>query len=132
MLGWECGACTFTNKDMLRHDCKMCMTERPLRYAIVADAATARTTTVNHREQAHLVDLAAPDVPAAVAEQTPAVAEEAPAAPDNHACAATVARVVGTMVDIVWTSAEDRGRSCTHHTCCGHQITKGSGVVCVV
>ena len=138
MVAWECGACTFTNVDVQRNDCQLCMTERPVRYAIVAGvagAATARTTTVNRREQAHLAALAAPDVPAAVAEQAPAVAEEAPAvteeqpaAPDGRARAAALTRIVNTMVDIVGTSAKDRGRSCSRHTCCGHQIEKGSVV----
>ena len=57
MVAWECGACTFTNEDVQRRECLMCMTERPLRYAIVpgaAGAASARTTTVNRREQARL------------------------------------------------------------------------------
>ncbi len=52
MIGWECGACTFfTNDDFLHHDCLMCMTERPERYAIVtgtSESASAHSTTVNH------------------------------------------------------------------------------------
>ena len=138
MVAWECGACTFTNEDVQRRNCQMCMTECPLRYAIVAGsagAATARTTTVNRREQSRIAASAAV-APAAVAEQAPAAAEEAPAiaeeqpaAPDDHATrAAAIARVVGTLVDVVGTSAEDRGRSCSRHTCCGHQISKGSVV----
>ena len=137
MVAWECGACTFTNEDVQRRDCQLCQAQRPIRYAIVAGAAgaaTARTTTVNRREQVRIAALAA-DVPAAVAEPAPAVAEEAPAiaeeqtaAPDGRARAAAIARVVGTLVDIVGTSAEDRGRSCSRHTCCGHQISKGSVV----
>ena len=73
MVAWECGACTFTNEDVQRRDCLMCMTERPLRYAIVpgaAGAASARTTTVNRREQARLaVEL--PVVAARDAEEDP-------------------------------------------------------------
>jgi hypothetical protein len=135
MVAWECSACTFTNKDVQRLDCQMCKMARPLRYAIVAGAAgaaTARTTTVNCREQARIAALAA-DVPATVAEPAPAVAEEAPAvmeeppaAPDNRACAAAFTRILNTMVNIVGTSAEDHGWSCSRHTCCGHQIEKGS------
>ena len=95
--------------------------------------ATARTTTVNRREQSHIAASAA-DAPAAVAEQATAAApEEAPAiaqppTPDGRARAAAVTRIIGTMVDVVGTSAEDRGRSCSRHTCCGHQIVKGSVV----
>ena len=138
MVACECGACTFTNKDVQRRDCQLCMTERPVRYAIVAGAAgaaTARTMTVNRREQARLAALATPDVPAAVTEQAPAIAEEAPAvaeeqpaAPYGRARAAALTRILNTMVDIVGTSAEDHGRSCSGHTCCGHQIEKGSAV----
>ena len=135
MVAWECSACTFTNKDVQRLDCQMCKMARPLRYAIVAGAAgaaTARTTTVNCRKQARIAALAA-DVPAtvaepapAIAEESPAVVEEPPAAPDDRARAAAPTRILNTMVDIVGTSAEDRGRSCSCHTCCGHQIEKGS------
>ena len=138
MVAWECSACTFTNEDVQRRGCQLCMTERPVRYAIVAgtaSAAMARTTIVNRCKQARLAALAAPDVPAAVAEQAPAVAEEAPAvaeeqpaAPDGRARAATLTRILNTMVNIVGTFAEDRGRSCSCHTCCGHQIEKGSVV----
>ena len=123
MVAWECCACTFTNVDVQRRDCQLCMTERPVRYAILAGAAgaaTARTMTVNRREQAHLAGLAAPDVPAAVAEQAPAVAEEAPAVaegqpatPDGRARAAALTRILNTMVDIVDTSAEDRTATVT-------------------
>jgi len=138
MVAWACGTCTSTNEDVQRRDCQLCMTERPVRYAIMAGAAgaaTARMMTVNCREQARLAALAAPDVPAAVAEQAPAVVEEAPAvaeeqpaAPDGRARAVVLTRILNTMVDILGTSAEDRGRSCSRHTCCGHQIEKGSVV----
>ena len=135
MVAWECNACTFTDKDVQHRDCQLCMTKHPVRYAIVAGAAgaaMARTTTVNRCEQARLATLAALDVPAAVTEQAPAIAEEAPAvaeeqpaAPYGRARATVLTRILNTMVDIVGTSAEDRGRSCSHHTCCGHQIEKG-------
>ena len=138
MVAWECSACTFTNEDVQRRGCQLCMTERPVRYAIVAGAAgtaTARTTTVNRCEQAPLAALTTPDVPAAVAEQEPAVAEEAPAvaeeqpaAPDVRARTTALTRILNTMVDIVGTFAKDRSRSCSRHTCCGHQIEKGSVV----
>ena len=39
MIGWECGACTFTNEDCSRRDCQMCMSKRPDRYAIVVGAS---------------------------------------------------------------------------------------------
>ena len=140
MIAWECGVCTYTNEDVQCRDCKMCTAVRPPCYAIVAGtagAATARTTTVNCRKQARIAALAV-DVPAAVAEtaravteETPAVAEEQPAAPDGRARATAIARVVGTLVDIVGINAKDRGRSCSRHNCCGLQISKGS-VVCFV
>ena len=140
MIAWECGTCMYTNEDMQRRNCNMCMVVRSPRYAIVAGAAgaaTARTTTVNRREQARIAALAV-DVPTAVAEtapavaeETPAVAEEQPAAPDGRARATAIARVVGTLVDIVGINAKDRGRSCSRHNCCGLQISKGS-VVCFV
>ena len=107
MVAWECGACRFTNEDMPCRDCQMCMTERPVRYAIVAGAngvSMVRTTTVNCHEQARIAALAAV-LPAAVmavapadVEQAPAIVEEQPAAPVNRARAANVAHVVVTMV----------------------------------
>jgi len=137
MVAWECGACTYTNEDCTRRSCEMCMTERPLRYAIVAGsagAASARTTTVNRREQSRFAASAAVApatdvaVAPAAAEEAPTVANEAPAIAEEATRAAAIARVVGTLVDVVGTSAEDRGRSCSRHTCCGHQISKGSVV----
>ena len=41
MIGWECGACTFTNEDCSRRDCQMCMSERPERYAIVVGTSSS-------------------------------------------------------------------------------------------
>ncbi len=39
IIGWECGACIFTNKDCTCRDCQMCMSERPGQYAIVVGAS---------------------------------------------------------------------------------------------
>ena len=60
MIGWECGACSYSNNDCMRRNWPMCMTERPKRYFIVPGAsvlATARMMTVDRREQARLVAL---------------------------------------------------------------------------
>ncbi len=57
IVAWECGSCTYTNEGGEPGPCIMCRTERPIRCAIVAGApaaATARTTTVNRREQARV------------------------------------------------------------------------------
>ena len=57
MIGWECSTCTFTNKNCTHWDCQMCMSERPEQYAIIVGtckSASARMTTVDCREQAHL------------------------------------------------------------------------------
>ena len=175
MIGWECGACTFTNDDCSRRDCMMCMTERPERYAIVtgaAESASARTTTVNRRAQALLAarssDASAiagdTSTPAAegvgirraccerreqerqaalregaaaeeeVARREP-IAEGAPVVilgggnhpippPANVSRSIVVGRLVGTLVDIVGTNANDRGRTCPHHYCCGEEVTE--------
>ena len=75
MIGWECGACTYTNDDCTRRDCLMCMTERPKRYFVMPGAgasATARTTTVDRREQARLAaahDVDEDDAPPPVEEE---------------------------------------------------------------
>ncbi len=57
MIGWECGTCTFTDKECMRRDCQMCATEHLEQYFIIAGAsesASARTMTVDHCEQVHL------------------------------------------------------------------------------
>ena len=143
MVAWECGACTFTNEDVQRRICQMCMTERPLRYDIVpgaAGAASARTTTVNRREQArlaieaHLVAArdAEEDPPPPAAVEEP-IAEGVPLAPSRWPVAAeprrvVVERLVGTLVDVVGTTATNRGRSCFRHSCCGSQVAEKSTV----
>jgi hypothetical protein len=61
VIGWECGACAYTNEDATCRDCLACQTRRPVRYAIVAGAmtaATTRTTRVDHRKQACVAALA--------------------------------------------------------------------------
>ena len=37
-------------------------------------------------------------------------------------------RLVGTLVDVVGTTANNRGRSCPHHSCCGSQVVERSTV----
>jgi hypothetical protein len=57
MIAWECGACTFTNEDCTCCSCKMCQTEHPKQYYIIAGTSkstSAHTTTINRREQARL------------------------------------------------------------------------------
>ena len=145
MIGWECGACTFTNEDCARRDCLMCMTERPEQYAIVLGAsasASARTTTVDRREQARLArerreqvrqsalreaaaeeearrDPIAEGVPVLVG-----VNRTVPPPPGDVPRSVVVGRLVGTLVDIVGTNANDRGRACSRHSCCGELVTE--------
>ena len=132
-VAWECGACTFTNEDVQRRICQMCMTERPLRYDIVTGvgmSGTACKTTVNRHEQERLAALH--DAPAVevdpVAEEP--IAEGVPLAPAQRPVAAeparriVVERLIGTVVDIVGTTANNRGRSCPRHSCCGMQVAE--------
>jgi hypothetical protein len=61
VIGWECGACAYTNEDATCHNCLVCQTRHPVRYAIVAGATaamTARTTRVDHCKQARFAALA--------------------------------------------------------------------------
>ena len=136
MVAWECGACTFTNEDVQRRDCQMCMVEHPLRYAIVpgaAGATSARTMTMNRREQARLAaarDVDEDDAPPPV-EDDP-IAEGVPVVPVRGAVASSrgvpLERLVGTLVDVVGTTANNRGRSCPRHSCCGMQVAEKSTV----
>ena len=138
MVAWECSACTFTNEDVLRRDCQMCMTERPLCYAVVPGAgasATARMTTGDRRKQACLAAArdAEEDTPPAAADEEP-IAEGVPVVPAQRPVAVelprrvVLERLVGSLVDIVGTTANNRGRSCPRHSCCGSQVVERSTV----
>jgi hypothetical protein len=134
VVGWECGACTYTNEDATCRECLACQARRPVRYAIMAGAtaaATARTTRVDCCNQAHVAALptAGPVVAGEVATSangavagrghnaaygSPAVAgsaaihhRQAPQLGGNHA--SIVACLVNMMVDIVGTYAKDQG-----------------------
>jgi hypothetical protein len=48
--------------------------------------------------------------------------------PDNVPRLVVVGRLVGSLVDIVGTNANDRGRACSRHYCCGEQVTERSMV----
>ena len=48
--------------------------------------------------------------------------------PDNVPRLVVVGRLVGSLVDIVGTNANDRGRTCSRHYCCGEQVTERSMV----
>ena len=115
----------------------MCMTERPKRYFVVPGAgvsATARTTLVDRREQARLAalrDAVQQDTPPPVDEEP--IAEGVPVVPVQGAVASSVPsrrimleRLVGTLVDVVGTTANNRGRSCPRHSCCGSQVVERS------
>ena len=139
MIGWECGACTYTNDNCTRRYCPMCMTERPKRYFVVPGAgvsATARTTLVDRREQARLAALrdAVQDAPPPVDEEPIAVG--VPVVPVQGAVASSVPsrrimleRLVGILVDVFGMTANNRGRSCPLHSCCGSQVVERSTVV---
>jgi len=121
----RCGACTYTNDDCTHRDCPMCTTERPKRYFVVPGAsvsATARTTTVDRCKQARLAALrdAVQDAPPPVDEEP--IAEGVPVVPVQGAVAAVpsrlimLERLVGTLVDVVGTTTNNRSRSCPHHS----------------
>jgi hypothetical protein len=116
----------------------MCTTERPKRYFVVPGAgvsATARTTTVDRREQPRLAALrdAVQDAPPPVDEEP--IPKGVPVVPVQGAVAAVpscrimLERLVGTLVDVVGTTANNRGRSCPRHSCCGSQVVERSTVV---
>jgi hypothetical protein len=72
VIPWECGICTYTNKDAPRRNCMMCQTRHPVGYVIVAGAtaaATARMARVDPHKQARIATLAT---------AVPVVAGEAP------------------------------------------------------
>ena len=88
ITAWECDSCTYTNKGSEPDPCIMCRTEHQIRYAIVAGspaAATARTTAVNHCEQACAAALVASALTAATAAAVMAMDAIAPAADAGEA-----------------------------------------------
>jgi hypothetical protein len=62
------------------------------------------------------------------------IAEGVPVVPVQGAVAAVpsrqimLERSVGTLVDVVGTTANNRGRSCPRHSCCGSQVVERSTV----
>ena len=149
LIAWECGSCTFTNKDCTHRSCMMCMTDRPARYLIVAGATkstTANTTTVNCCGQARLAAVlckqehlvALHDGPMAKDEHIAKGVALAPALGGGGGAASfckvprcvMVERLVDTLVDIVRIVANNRGHTCPHHSCCGMHIVEKSKVAC--
>jgi hypothetical protein len=151
VIGWECGACTYTNKDATCRVCLACRTKHPVCYAIVAGATVAGTARTTRGKQACIAALATAGpviaretstsfANGAVAREAhnatygpPAVAgsaamhhEQAPQVGGYHA--SSVACLVHTMVEIVGISVKDRGRNCPFHDCCGMQLQVGSKV----
>jgi hypothetical protein len=60
VVGWECGACAYINKDATSCNCLACQARCPVRYAVVAGttaAAMARTMRVDHHDQARVAAL---------------------------------------------------------------------------
>jgi hypothetical protein len=131
VVGWECGACAYTNEDGTRRGCLVCQARHPVRYVIMAGAtatATARTTRVDCCNQACVAVLpiagpvlareAATSANGAVTGEgsnaaygPPAVAGSAaihhgraPQLGGDHA--SVVACLVNTMVDIVGTARQ--------------------------
>jgi hypothetical protein len=153
VIGWECGACAYTNDDATCHNCLVCQSRCPVCYAIMAGATaavTARTTRVDYCKQACIAALAAAgpvvareaatSANGAAAGEAPNAAYGPPAVAGSAAmhhrrapqlggnCASIVACLVNMMVNIVGNSAKDRGRNCPFHDCCGMQLQVGSKV----
>jgi hypothetical protein len=153
VVGWECGAYAYTNKDAAHHDCLACQARRPVSYAIVAGAmaaAMARMTKVDCHDQACVAALptAGPVVaregatsgngavdreghnatygPPAVAGNAAIHQGRAPQLGGNHV--SIVSCLVNTMVNIVGTNINNRGCNCPFHNCCGMQLQVGSKV----
>jgi hypothetical protein len=133
-FGWECGTCAYTNKDATCRECLACQTRSPVCYAIMAGATaatTARMTRVDWCKQVCIAAVAtagpvvswkaitsanrtvageAPNAaygPPAVAGSAAMHRKWAPQVGGNRASIVTC--LVSTMVDIVGTSAKDRG-----------------------
>ena len=123
-----------------RGPCIMCMTERPICYAIMAGAlaaATTRMTTGKCREQVRVTASTTSAPAAATASAATAKSCKCICSNNRHGggccyCAAidingvpnpdpAIARLIHTLVDIVEMGMGNRSRTCIHHKTCGMQ-----------
>jgi hypothetical protein len=114
VIGWECGARAYTNKDGMHRDCLACQARRPVCYVIAASATAAamvRTTRVDCCNQACVAAL-----PAAGPVHAREVATSANGAITREGSNAAYGppAVVGSVAIHHGQASEMGGQSCEH------------------
>ena len=109
-VAWECANCACTNEGIEPGPCRECGAIDPIHYMIWKQqgglpAPTAISTRVDRPLQYSL---------SIAGTREPAVA--APCRAD------IVAALVGSTVDVVGICANNHGRNCPRHDCCGNQV----------
>ncbi len=109
-IAWECADCACTNEGIEPGLCRGCGAEDPIRYMIwMRQEGLPAPTAISARV----------DSPLQYSLSISGARESAPAAPRQ---ADVVAALVGSMVDVVGINANNRGRKCPQHDCCGNQV----------
>jgi hypothetical protein len=109
-VAWECANCASTNEGIEPGPCRVCGSIDPIRYVIwKRQGGLPAPTAISARV----------DRPLQYSLSIAAAHEPAPAARRR---ADIVAALVGSMVDVVGIRANNRGRKCPRHDCCGNQV----------
>ena len=120
VVAWECAECAHTNEGTEPGPCSGCGAIEPIRYVIFKNhtgetAPTAISVPVHRARQCALSAAAFTQAPESGEGLTPQRDE-------------IVARLSGTLVDVVGIAAKNRGRLCPRHDVCGAQLEPGMKV----
>ncbi len=118
VVAWECAECAHTNEGAEPGPCSGCGAVEPIHYMIFKSRAgetapTAISVPVHRPCQCAL---------------SAAAFTRAPEPEGKPGRDEIVARLSGTIVDIVGIAARNRGRSCPRHDVCGSQLEPGMKV----
>ena len=118
VVAWECAECAHTNEGTQPGPCAGCGAIEPIRYMIFKNCAgetapTAISVPVHRPRQRAL---------------SAAAFARAPEPEGQTRRDEIVARLCGTLVNVVGIAAKNRGRSCPRHEVCGAQLEPGMKV----
>ena len=134
---WECPSCTFNNTDDNAQECGLCASTRPRpnkKRAAVAIASGAKEAPEAAQPPAPAitsVDKKPAAVRRPIAGPTGVPGPTVPAIRPTGVPGRTVPaiRPMSTVLEIVGTAKEDRGRHCEEHSCCGKEVLAEDVVV---
>ena len=118
VVAWECAECAHTNEGIEPGPCSGCGAVEPIRYMIfksrVGETAPTAISVPVHRPHQRALSATA--------------FARAPEPEGQPGRDEIVARLSGTLVDVVGIAARNRGRSCPRHDVCGSQLEPGMKV----